>query len=179
MKNAVASMIALFLIFGMICLGLAEQSPQAPSSIKVKSKSLKDARPVPGPFKVQYVKFETIAINNQTHLAAAVVFNRDIDPSSVQQNGNVRLLKQDPSLFWVDASTQNNTVNIRPNFITWVCGAPLDSGLYRMHLRGTIKSADGVFLDCNGDGIGEGGNLPAYESQIFQASTIQLQEKEP
>lgn len=42
-----------------------------------------------------------------------------------------------------------------------------------------MKSADGVFLDCNGDGIGERGNLPAYESQIFQASTIQLQEKAP
>ncbi len=37
-----------------------------------------------------------------------------------------------------------------------------------MHLRGTIKSADGVFLDCNGDGKGEGGSLPAYESQLYQ-----------
>jgi hypothetical protein len=121
-------------------------------------------------FRVKQVTFQKVSINNQTHIAAAVIFNKNIDASTVKQNLNIRLLKKTPNNFWVDASTQNNTVQIRPNFITWVCGAPLEeTGIYKMHLRGTIKSTDGEYLDCNGDGKGEGGNLPAYESQTYQA----------
>ena len=48
-----------------------------------------------------------------------------------------------------------------------------------MHLRGTIKSTDGVFLDCNGDGVGEGGKLPAYESQPYQATVNELLDIDP
>lgn len=84
---------------------------------------------------------------------------------------NDRLLTQNSNNFWVDASTQNNIVRIRPNFITWVCGLPLqEDGTYKMHLRGTIRSKDGQYLDCNGDGKGEGGSLTAYESQTYQVS---------
>ena len=39
-------------------------------------------------------------------------------------------------------------------------------------------SADGVYLDCNGDGKGEGGYLPAYESQLYYAVIHNLQEIE-
>ena len=63
---------------------------------------------------------------------------------------------------------------IRPNFVTWVSGAPLEPGIYIMHLRGTIKSADGIYLDCNGDGKGEGGSLPAYESKMHQVAANHL-----
>ncbi len=127
-------------------------------------------------FRVKEVKFERVLINNQEHLAAAVIFNKNIDAATVQQNSNIRLLKQDSNNFWVDASTQNNNVNIRPNFITWLSGAPIEAGaLYKMHLRGTIHSTDGVSLDCDGDGTGEGGQLPAYESQTYQAPGIILE----
>ncbi len=120
-------------------------------------------------FRVKQVKFEKITLNNQEHLAIAVIFNKNIDAATVQQNSNIRLLKQNANNFWVDASTQNNIVNIRPNFITWVSGAPIEPNvLYKMHLRGTIKSTDGQYLDCNGDGKGEGGALPAYESQTYR-----------
>jgi hypothetical protein len=117
-------------------------------------------------FRVERVEFQQVQLNNQFYLAAGVIFNRDVDPASVKVNFNIRLLRQEGN-FWVDASTQNNKVNIRPNFITWVSGAPLTGSSYKMHLRGTIKSMHGEYLDCDGDGKGEGGNLPAYESQLY------------
>lgn len=128
-------------------------------------------------FRVKQVKFEKIVLNNQEHLAVGVIFNKNIDASTVQENLNIRLLKQDNNNYWVDASTQNNIVNVRPNFITWVSGAPVVGGvLYKMHLRGTIKSTDGKYLDCDGDGTGEGGALPAFESQTYQAPGLLLEE---
>ena len=121
-------------------------------------------------FRVTQVKFDKGVLNNQTRLTAAVIFNKTINPGTVQQNVNIRLLKRNANGFWVDASTHGNIVNVRPNFITWVSGAPIETGaLYKMHLRGTIKSMDGQYLDCNGDGKGEGGALPPYESQTYQA----------
>jgi hypothetical protein len=121
-------------------------------------------------FRIKEVKFEKVIINNQEYLAAAVIFNKEIDATTVQQNTNIRLLKQDSNNFWVDASTQNNNVNVRPKFITWLSGTPIEAGAkYKMHLRGTIHSSDGISLDCDGDGNGEGGQLPAYESQIYLA----------
>jgi hypothetical protein len=144
----------------------ARIKPKAPIASKKKMMTLKS-------FMVKEVRFEKILLNNQEHLAAAVIFNRNIDAATVQRGTNIRLLKQDANNFWVDASTQNNTVNVRPNFITWVSGAPLEAGaLYKMHLRGTIKSTDGQYLDCDGDGQGEGGNLPPYESQTYRAPGI-------
>jgi hypothetical protein len=153
--------------------GRTMQKPAIPKSVK-GAKALTA-------FRVRQVMFNKVTINNQTHIAAAVVFNKNIDAATVKQNVNIRLLKKTPDNFWVDASTQNNTVQIRPNFITWVCGAPLvETGTYKMHLRGTIKSTGGQYLDCNGDGKGEGGNLPAYESQTYQAVVgliLDLEEK--
>ena len=118
-------------------------------------------------------------LNNKTHLVAAVVFNRNVDATTVQENGNIRLIRKNENHFWVDASTQNNKVRIGPNFITWVCGAALETGYYKMLLRGTIKSADGVYLDCDGDGKGEGGSLPAYESQLYHAVVRDLEMIDP
>lgn len=130
-------------------------------------------------FSVKEVTFKPILLNNQTHLAAAVIFNRNIDPASVRQGNNIRLLTKNNNNFWVDASTQNNIVRVRPNHITWVCGLPLNPNrAYKMHLRGTIKSRDGQYLDCNGDGKGEGGSLPAYESQTYQAFIRDLEDLE-
>ena len=146
---------------------------------KAVPKTMKGAKVVPEAFRVQKVSFQQVILNNRPHLAAAVVFNRNVAAASVKENLNIRLLRKNENHFWVDASTQNNTVRIRPNFITWVSGAPLETGVYRMHLRGTIKSADGVFLDCNGDGVGEGGNLPAYESQLYQATVNELLDIDP
>jgi len=125
-------------------------------------------------FQVTEVNFETVEVEGQTRLVAAVMFNKDIDSATVEENLNIRLLKQDDQGFWRDASTQNNHVNVRPSFITWVSGASLEGGLYKMHLRGTIQSADGLYLDCDGDGTGERGNLPAYESQVYQSELIEL-----
>lgn len=154
---------------------IKSSEPTAIKSVKTR----KAVVTVMNAFRVKQVTFQKISINNQTHIAAAVVFNKNIDAATVKQNLNIRLLKKTPNNFWVDASTQNNTVQIRPNFITWVCGAPLEeTGIYKMHLRGTIKSTDGEYLDCNGDGKGEGGNLPAYESQTYQAVVSIIQEIE-
>ena len=149
--------------------------PESIKGVKAREAVVK----VMNAFRVKQVTFQKIIINNQPHIAAAVIFNKNVDASSVKQNLNIRLLKKTANNFWVDASTQNNTVNIRPNFITWVCGAPLEeTGTYKMHLRGTIKSTDGEYLDCNGDGKGEGGNLPPYESQTYQAVVSIIQEIE-
>ncbi len=177
----------LILIFCIFFLSL----PVSAKSKSVSTDSQSNIKPVtakpeqktnftvtPSPFKVQSVTFKPMAYQGGTHLVAAVVFNRNLDKSSVRVNNNIRLLKKDDQHFWRDASTQNNIIRIRPNFITWICGKPLDDKVYVMHLRGTIKSADGVYLDCNGDGKGEGGNLPAYESSLYQHDVIeQIREK--
>lgn len=126
-------------------------------------------------FQVNSVQFATVTdpATNQTHLAAAVVFNRNIDAATVQENINIRLLKQDEeTTFWSDVSTQNNVLRIGPTFITWLSGAQLTNGNYKMHLRGTIESENGASLDCDGDGVGEGGALPAYDSQIYQVNGL-------
>ncbi len=171
-----------------ICLGTVASAKEMKNPSRLKGaktphktipKSSKGAKVVPGSFKVVKVTFKKVPINNKTHLAAAVVFNKNINASTVKENVNFRMLKKNENHYWVDASTQNNIVRIRPNFITWVCGAPLKTGVYIMHLRGTIKSADGIYLDCNGDGKGEGGNLPAYESQMYQAQVRELEEIDP
>lgn len=177
MKPTLAALVlaCFFLALGAPAFG-GDPMPLKPGKAVIKPKVPK-ATPrkmtVSNVFKVNQVRFERIVINNQEHLAAAVIFNKNIDAATVMQNSNIRLLKQNASNFWVDASTQNNTVNIRPNFITWVCGAPIEAGvLYKMHLRGTIKSTDGIQLDCNGDGKGEGGQWPPYESQTYRAPGI-------
>ena len=172
------------LLIALLCLVIGLSTPvfaKSNVSSAISKKTVKPARTipaatkgvkyVPGVFKVQNVTFKTVSLNNKTHLAAAIVFNKNINASTVVQNVNIRMLKKNEQHFWLDASTQNNIVRVRPNFITWVCGKPLESGgVYVMHLRGTIKSSDGVFLDCNGDGKGEGGALPAYESKLYQST---------
>jgi hypothetical protein len=137
-------------------------------------KTIKGAKIKPGPFRVKNVIFKEMTVGNQKRLVVAVIFNRNVNTSTVKPNNNIRLLRINENHFWVDASTQNNKVNIRPNFVTWVSGAPLEPGIYIMHLRGTIMSADGIYLDCNGDGKGEGGSLPAYESKMYQVAAIKL-----
>jgi hypothetical protein len=184
MKQFKPGIMFVFLVAGWSALAFAAAGTDSASpktTIKSKEtvpKSIKGAKAVPGPFQVKQVQFKEMVVNSQTRLVAAVVFNRNLDASSVKENSNIRLLKKNENHFWVDASTQNNIVRIRPNFITWVSGAPLETGVYIMHLRGTIKSADGVYLDCNGDGKGEGGNLPAFESKMYQAHVLDLEEKD-
>ena len=182
------SKVVFMLLCFVLCFGVLVSAESMPgysgggfgdSPSKVIPKSIKGAKVVPGPFQVQKVEFSTVNLNNQTRLAAAVSFNKNVDASTVQQNVNIRLLKKDENNFWRDASTQNNNVNIRPNFITWVSGASLESGVYKMHLRGTIKSAGGISLDCDGDGKGEGGYPPPYESQLYQSNVIELEEADP
>jgi len=147
------------------------QSPAVAKPAKVKQPTLQ-------PFQVQSVQFQEVQHAGATRLAVAVIFNKEIDPASVQQNVNIRLLRKNEQHFWVDASTQGNIVNVRPNHITWLSGAPLESAVYIMHLRGTLKSKDGLYLDCNKDGKGEGGSLPAYESQMYDAVDRLLKEIE-
>lgn len=147
----------------------AQDTQNTPSKVKqFKPATAKGAKIKPGPFRVNKVEFKEITVNGQQRLAAAVVFNRNVAKASVKPNVNIRLLIKNSNHQWVDVATQNNKVNVRPNFVTWVSGAPLLPGFYIMHLRGTIKSADGVYLDCNGDGKGEGGNLPPFESQMHE-----------
>jgi hypothetical protein len=174
MKSTLTCILLACLILVQSLSAFAESTPRSESSKAIPAtqnipKSIKGVKAVPGPYRVKQVIFQEMAVNNKTYLAAGVIFSRNLDPATVKQNVNIRLLRKNENNFWVDASTQNNTVRINPNSITWLCGAPLATGYYRMHLRGTIKSADGVYLDCNGDGKGEGGNLPAYESQLYHA----------
>ena len=168
------ALIGLLATMNSPCFAEAQPQRAKPRAVDVskdsaKSKPLKGAKAVPQPFRVQSVQFQKVPHDGTARLAVAVFFNKEIDPVTVQQNANIRLLRKNENHFWVDAATQGNVVNVRPNIITWLSGAPLESGVYIMHLRGTIKSRDGLYLDCNGDGQGEGGNLPAYESQMYNA----------
>ena len=170
--------ICLILLWSALAFGKGQIAPEgSKTAADVKQsipKNLKGATIKPGPFRVKNVTFKEMTINNQKRLVAAVIFNRNVNAATVKPNINIRLLRKNENNFWVDASTQNNKVNIRPNFVTWVSGAPLEPGFYIMHLRGTIKSTDGIYLDCNGDGKGEGGSLPAYESKMYQVAGDRL-----
>lgn len=174
MKQTIANavLICFVLLWSALAFGKGQPAHDSPNTTNdVKQfipQNLKGAKIKPGPFRVKNVTFKEITVGNQKRLVVAVIFNRNVNASTVKPNINIRLLTKNENHFWVDASTQNNKVNIRPNFVTWVSGAPLEPGIYIMHLRGTIKSADGIYLDCNGDGKGEGGSLPAYESKMYQ-----------
>lgn len=150
--------------------GVEMQKPVIPENMKgitkIKTGKALGARDVP--VRVARVEFREVDLNGEKHLAAGVVFTKEIDSSTVQQNSNIRLLRQENG-FWVDAATQGNVVRIMQNSISWLSGASLQSGAYRMHLRGTIKDIDGLYLDCNNDGVGEGGKLPAYDSVVYTA----------
>ncbi|MCP3898650.1 MAG: hypothetical protein GY707_02825 [Desulfobacteraceae bacterium] len=174
MKNLKILIMLLCLLMGFCTLSFAKAAQRSTNSNKnvkantIKPEIKKGLKVTPGPFRVQNVTFKLVPLNGKHYLAAAVIFNKNVDKSSFRENNNIRLLRKDAQHFWRDASTQNNKVRIGSNFVTWVSGKPIDNEVYVMHLRGTIKSADGVFLDCNGDGVGEGGNLPAYESKLYQ-----------
>ena len=99
--------IVLCFIFGVsvLAFGEAQKNPYLPNAVKSANKflpqAIKGAQVVPGPFVVQSVQFSTIVVNNRTHLVAAVMFNRNVDASSIQENVNIRLLKQKENNFWV------------------------------------------------------------------------------
>lgn len=175
---AYAVLICFILLWSALAFGKgqpAQDGPKTAADVKqFTPRIVKGAKIKPGPFRVKNVTFKEMTIGNQKRLVVAVIFNRNVNASTVKPNNNIRLLRKNENHFWVDASTQNNKVNIRPNFVTWVSGAPLEPGIYIMHLRGTIKSADGIYLDCNGDGKGEGGSLPAYESKMYQVAADRL-----
>lgn len=120
-----------------------------------------------GPLQVKKVHFRKVKVFGKTRVEARVVFTRAIDPSSVTLNNNVRMLRRNEQKFWVDAAKQGNFVDIQPTYIRWTSGAQARTGVYIMRLMGTVKAADGTYLDCDGDGRGEGGALPAYESRMF------------
>jgi len=168
MKTALVFLLS-FLVSYSVNAAVLEK-PNIPSNIreisKIKTGKALEAKDVP--VRVQSVQFGEVLWNGAPHLAAGVSFTKEIDPASVQQNYNIRLLKEENG-FWVDVSTQGNVVKIMQKHISWLSGVPLETGSYRIHLRGTIKDKFGLFLDCNNDGIGEGGNLPAYDSQIYNA----------
>jgi len=177
-----AEIIILFFVVLMVAAAIASGKEATPSAQSVSPREVKPpvtkkgVTPVqPLSFQVQSVNFLEMSNNNQRFLAVTIFFNKDIDPASVQQNVNIRLLKKDENNFWCDFSTQNNNVRILNRVITWAAGAPLENGYYVMHLRGTLKSTDGLFLDCDGDGHGEGGYLPAYESAIYQVNLPELE----
>ena len=150
-------------------LGPAKSKAVAIPQSAAKAKPAKVQPAALQPFQVQSVQFQEVSHTGATRLAVAVIFNKEIDPATVQPNVNIRLLRKNEQHFWVDATTQGNVVNVRPKHITRLSGAPFERALYIMHLRGTIKSKDGLYLDCNKDGKGEGGSLPAYESQMYDA----------
>ena len=183
MKKAMIYLPLVCLILGLSCLSFAgsqpgRANPKTNPANQAVSKSTKGIKVLPGPFRVKQVIFNTVVNNNQTYLAAAVIFNRNLDKASVQKGINIRMIKKNENNFWVDASSQN-TVRINPNSIVWLSGTPLETGYYKMHLRGTLKSADGIYLDCNGDGKGEGGYLPAYESQLYYAKVLEKKNSSP
>jgi len=170
----------LFLLSFLVCYpvhAVVLEKPNIPSNIrelsKIKTGKALEAKDVP--VRVQSVQFGEVLWNGAPHLAAGVIFTKEIDAASVQQNHNIRLLKEENG-FWVDVSTQGNVVKIMQKHISWLSGASLETGSYRIHLRGTIKDKDGLYLDCNNDGTGEGGNLPAYDSQIYNAAVTELGE---
>jgi len=141
---------------------------------RVKKRDMKGSLAKPLPFQVKNVKFKEIKYAGTTRLAFTVTFNNSVDPVTVKQNSNIRLLKIDNNHFWRDASTQGNIVRVTSHTIAWLSGAALETGVYIVHLRGTIKNKYGTYLDCDGDGKGEGGKLPAFESKMYQAHVQSL-----
>lgn len=175
MKNLCIVLI-LLMTWGL-ALGQELERIKVPDRVRqlspIKTGKALEARDVP--VRVKDVQFTQVEYNGETHLAAGVVFTKPIEAATVQPNVNIRLLKEQNG-YWVDVSTQDNVVRIMPKHISWLSGAVLESGSYRMHLRGTIRDTDGLYLDCNNDGVGERGNLPAYDSPIHTVEIRNLEE---
>ena len=128
---------------------------------------------LPDSFQVRKVEFRQVQVDNRARLAVLIEFNREVDPGSIRHGDNLRVLRYDNG-FWVDAFPSGSRYEVTDRFIDWVAGAPIDPGTFKVHLRGTIKDAGGNSLDCNADGRGEGGNLPAYESQTYSGEALIL-----
>ena len=132
---------AAIILIGYVFMGMnspvyaEEQSGNRKTEAENASRGQTSVRPskgvtvLPGPFRVQSVQFKEVTIGGKPHLSAAVIFNKKIDPSTVQENVNIRMLKKNENHFWIDASTQGNVVQVRPTFITWVSGAELQTGI--------------------------------------------------
>jgi len=127
----------------------------------------------PDSFQVRKVEFRQVQVEGRARLAVLIEFNREVDPGSIRHGVNLRVLRHDNG-FWVDAFPSGSRYEVTDRFIDWVAGAPIDPGVFKVHLRGTIKDVGGNFLDCNYDGQGEGGNLPAYESETYSGEALLL-----
>ncbi len=134
-----------------------------------QAKPSKKVTLAPISFRVKKVTFKEIPVNQQTHIAVIIEFNKPVDASSVATGTNCRVLKENNG-FWVDAyPTAGSNLRVVDRFVTWTMGSPINTNdLHKVHLRGTIKATAGEYLDCNNDGKGEGGSLPAYNSQIYR-----------
>jgi hypothetical protein len=135
-------------------------------------------------FRVIQVVFEVVPYNNESILAALIEFNKPVDAATIVKGVNLRLLREDDenSGFWNDAYPSTDlivrVVQGHERYVAIGSLNPLNYGNYKVHIRGTImstatKSSGAEYLDCNGDGTPEGGQLPAYNSHIFTWGTMQ------
>ncbi len=152
------------------------QHPTSSKKIKFAPISPKKVKLAPISFRVKKVTFKEISVNLKTHLAVIIEFNKPVKASSVVTGTNCRVLKEDNG-FWIDAyPTAGSNLRVVDRYITWAMGSPVNSnGPHKVHLRGTIKATSGEYMDCNNDGKGEGGSLPAYNSQIYHPVVTILQ----
>ncbi|PLX97670.1 MAG: hypothetical protein C0622_12705 [Desulfuromonas sp.] len=151
--------------------------PQAPVLDRTRQLQLvpKSQLTVPKSFRVGKVTFQQVSNNNQKFLAVAVEFNHPVDRISIIPGNNFRLMKESNG-FWIDAyPVAGSNLRVINNVVTWIMGTPVVEGNHKMHLRGTIRDTSGAYLDCNNDGVPEGGNLPAYDSQIYHIGSIPLE----
>ncbi len=115
-------------------------------------------------FRVNSSSIRFLTIDKKLYLTAGVKFNKTPDTSTINQGMNFRILYRDSNGFWRDAFNTDGIITRIGNTIKWQSPTPGSEGSYKIHLRGTIRDLNGEELDCNNDGKGEGGSLPAYES---------------
>lgn len=65
------------------------------------------------PVRGQSVQFGEVQVDGELHLAAGIIFTKEIDAATVNQTQNLRLLREENG-FWVDVSPQGNVVRIMP-----------------------------------------------------------------
>ncbi|UCG35703.1 MAG: hypothetical protein JSW17_02590 [Candidatus Omnitrophota bacterium] len=134
---------------------------------KPRGTSITKTLKIPQSFQVVDSKFRYVTVGNEVHLKVDVTFNKNVDLSSISLGNNFRMLRRNQAGFWVDVHKTHDSIQGFGKKVIWSSNEWAAEGALKLHLRGTIKSTGGDFLDCNGDGKAEGGYPPPYESSIF------------
>jgi hypothetical protein len=121
-------------------------------------------------FQVVNLSIGYVVLDDNLHFKIIVDFNKNIDLSHIHFGNNVRWLVKDVNGNYIDAYPEGGHLQVEGKQLIWTSKSPAIQGSQKLLLKGTLKSVDGKYLDCDGDGDGEGGNLPTYESIVYDLS---------